>query len=272
MVLPAYVGALGHQKKRETALITGASSGIGLDLAKLMAPDFDLIITARNQSDLEKIARELQAAHGNHVHVIPADLSQSEAPEQLFAEITRRGLPVDILINNAGFGSYGTFAESDHQTELDMIQVNITALTSLTRLALPGMLERKRGRIMNVASTAGFQPGPLMAVYYATKAYVIMFSEAIANELKGSGVTVTCLCPGATATKFAGRAKMEESRLFKMGAMRSKDVARIAYKGMMAGKTMVIPGMLNRAIAMSVRFSPRKMVTAISRRLQERAK
>jgi uncharacterized protein len=272
MVLPAYVGALGHQKKRETALITGASSGIGLDLARLMAPDFDLIITARNQSGLENIARELAAAHGNHVHVIPADLSQSEAPEQLFAEIARRGLPVDILINNAGFGSYGAFAESDHQTELDMIQVNITALTSLTKLALPGMLERKRGRIMNVASTAGFQPGPLMAVYYATKAYVIMFSEAIANELKGSGVTVTCLCPGATATKFAGRAKMEESRLFKMGAMRSEDVARIAYKGMLAGKTMVIPGVLNRAIAMSVRFSPRKLVTAISRSLQERAK
>jgi len=272
MVLPAYVGALGHQKKRETTLITGASSGIGLDLAKLMAPDFDLIITARNQSELENVARELEAAHGNHVHVIPADLSQSEAPEQLFAEIARRGLPVDILVNNAGFGSYGAFAESDHQTELDMIQVNITALTSLTRLALPGMLERKRGRIMNVASTAGFQPGPLMAVYYATKAYVIMFSEAIANELKSSGVTVTCLCPGATATKFAGRAKMEESRLFKMGAMRSEDVARTAYKGMMAGKTMVIPGVLNRAIAMSVRFSPRKLVTAISRSLQERAK
>lgn len=272
MVLPAYVGALGHQKKRETTLITGASSGIGLDLAKLMAPDFDLIITARNQSELENVARELEAAHGNHVHVIPADLSQSEAPEQLFAEIARRGLPVDILVNNAGFGSYGAFAESDHQTELDMIQVNITALTSLTRLALPGMLERKRGRIMNVASTAGFQPGPLMAVYYATKAYVIMFSEAIANELKSSGVTVTCLCPGATATKFAGRAKMEESRLFKMGAMRSEDVARTAYKGMIAGKTMVIPGVLNRAIAMSVRFSPRKLVTAISRSLQERAK
>ena len=272
MVLPAYVGALGHQKKRETTLITGASSGIGLDLAKLMAPDFDLIITARNQSELENVARELEAAHGNHVHVIPADLSQSEAPEQLFAEIARRGLPVDILVNNAGFGSYGAFAESDHQTELDMIQVNITALTSLTRLALPGMLERKRGRIMNVASTAGFQPGPLMAVYYATKAYVIMFSEAIANELKSSGVTVTCLCPGATATKFAGRAKMEESRLFKMGAMKSEDVARTAYKGMIAGKTMVIPGVLNRAIAMSVRFSPRKLVTAISRSLQERAK
>jgi len=272
MVLPAYVGALGSKRQRETALITGASSGIGLDLAKLMAPSFHLIITARSQGELENIARELEAAHGNHVHVIPADLAKSDAPQQVFSEIERRGLQVDILVNNAGFGSYGAFAESDHQTDLDMIQVNVIALTSLAKLALPGMLARKRGRIMNVASTAGFQPGPLMAVYYATKAYVIMFSEAIANELKGSGVTVTCLCPGATATKFAGRAKMEESRLFKMGAMKSRDVARAGYKAMMAGKSLVIPGVINRAIAMSVRFSPRKMVTAISRSLQERAK
>ncbi len=272
MVLPVYAGALGDKQKRKTALITGASSGIGLDLAKLMAPNFDLIITARNQGDLESIARELEAAHGNQVHAIPGDLAKADAPQQLFSEIERRSLQVDVLVNNAGFGSYGAFAESDHQTELDMIQVNITALTSLTRLALPGMLGRKRGRIMNVASTAGFQPGPLMAVYYATKAYVIMFSEAIANELKGSGVTVTCLCPGATATRFASRAKMEESRLFKLGAMKSKDVARTGYKGMMAGKGMVVPGVLNKTIAMSVRFSPRKMVTAISRSLQERGK
>src|SRR4029077_4752310 len=191
---------------------------------------------------------------------------------QIFSEIERRGLPVDILINNAGFGLYGPFAESDSKSSLGMVAVNIAALTSLTRLVLPGMIERKRGKIMNVASTAGFQPGPLMAVYYATKAYVIMFSEAIANELKGSGVTVTCLCPGATATRFAGRANMEQSRLFRMGAMRSKDVARTAYKGMMAGKTMVIPGLANKLLAMSVRFSPRKFVTAISRSLTERAK
>jgi short-subunit dehydrogenase len=182
-----------------------------------MARDFDLIITARNQAELEKLAQELQATHGSHVHVIPADLARPEAPQQVFAEIERRGLPVDILINNAGFGSHGAFAESAHRTSLDMVDVNIIALTALTRLALPAMIQRKHGRIMNVASTAGFQPGPLMAVYYATKAYVILFSEAITNELKGSGVTVTCLCPGATATEFAGRANMEKSRLFKLG-------------------------------------------------------
>jgi short-subunit dehydrogenase len=272
MVLPAYVGALDRQQKRETALITGASSGIGLDLARLMAHDFDLIITARNQSELEKLARELEAQHGNSVHVVPADLARPEAPKEIFAEVERRGLTIDALINNAGFGAYGSFAQSNLESDLAMLQVNIAALTALTRLALPPMLERRRGRIMNVASTAGFQPGPLMAVYYATKAYVVMFSEAIANELKDSGVTVTCLCPGPTETQFASRANMEKSRLFKLGAMSSMAVAQMGYKAMMAGKTLAIPGMMNKTLAFSVRFSPRKMVTAISRSLQERSK
>src|SRR5262245_20491224 len=150
MVLPAYVGALGGKQQRETALITGASSGIGMDLARLMAADFDLIITARNQSELEKLARELEAQHGNHVHVIAADLARPEAPKDVFAEIERRGLRVDTLINNAGFGVYGDFANSDLQRDLEMVEVNISAVTALTRLALPGMLERGRGRIMNV--------------------------------------------------------------------------------------------------------------------------
>lgn len=271
MVLPAYAGALNSPNRRETALITGASSGIGLDLARLMAPEFDLIITARTQSKLEQIAQELQSGKGSHVHVIPADLARAEAPDTIFAEVTRRGLRVDALINNAGFGSYGLFAATDLRTQLEMIQVNIAALTQLTKLFLPAMLERKHGRIMNVASTAGFQPGPLMAVYYATKAYVISFSEAIANELKGTGVTVTCLCPGATATEFAARADMEKSRLFKMGKMKSVDVARAGYKAMMRGKTTVITGGMNRLLAESVRFSPRKLVTAISRSVNERA-
>jgi len=272
MVLPAYVAALDNKQQRETALITGASSGIGLDLARLMAPNFDLIITARNESELEKLAGELESQHRTHVHVIPADLARPEAPKIIFDEIGRRGLVVDLLVNNAGFGAYGNFAESELQRDLDIIAVNISSLTALTRLALPGMLERRRGKIMNVASTAGFQPGPLMSVYYATKAYVIMFSEGIANELKGTGVTVTCLCPGPTVTRFAERANMEESRLFKLGAMTSMDVARAGYKGMMAEKGLVIPGMMNKTLAFSVRFSPRKLVTAISRKLQERTK
>lgn len=272
MVLPAYVGALDRKERRETILITGASSGIGLDLARIMAPSFDLVITARNQSELEKLAHELTAQYGNPVHVVPADLARPEAPQEIFTEIERRGLRIDGLVNNAGFGAYGEFAQSDPQGNAAMIEVNIAALTALTRLALPGMIERRRGKILNVASTAGFQPGPLMSVYYATKAFVIMFSEAIANELKGSGVTVTCLCPGPTATQFAQRANMEESKLFKLGAMTSMAVARAGYKGMMAGKTLVIPGMMNKTLAFSVRFSPRKLVTAISRNLQERSK
>jgi uncharacterized protein len=270
MVVPAYAGALNPQGQRETALITGASSGIGLDLARLMARDFDLILTARNRARLEQIAGELQQQHGNLVHVIPADLARPEAPEQIFSEIKRRGLRVDALVNNAGFGGYGAFTDTDLQTELQMIQVNITALTHLTKLVLPGMRERKRGRIMNVASTAGFLPGPFMAVYYATKAYVISFSEAIANELKGSGTTVTCLCPGATETGFARRADMEKSRLFKIGSMRSDDVARSGYRAMLKGKTLVITGTRNWLMMESLRFSPRKMVTAIARSVQER--
>lgn len=272
MALAGYANTLNQQNKREVALISGASSGIGFDLAKIMAADFDLIITARNQQKLEQLAQQLESRHSNHVHVIPADLARPEAPAQIFLEVARQGLHVDVLINNAGFGAYGEFASTKLQDELEMIQVNITALTHMTKLALPGMLERKRGRIMNVASTAGFQPGPLMAVYYATKSYVVNFSEAIANELNGSGVTVTCLCPGPTATEFATRADMEKSRLFKLGRMSSEDVARIGYQGMMKGKTLVIPGAKNKLIMESVRFTPRKLVTAVARSLQERAK
>jgi uncharacterized protein len=270
MVIPAYAGSLNTKDSRPIALITGASSGIGLDLARLMSPDFDLIITARNQTRLEDIAQELQQKFGNRVHAIAADLARPEAPAELWAEISRRGLHVDALINNAGFGAYGEFKDNKLEDELSMIQVNIAALTHLTKLAIPGMLARKQGRILNVASTAGFQPGPLMAVYYATKAYVISFSEAIANELNGTGITVTCLCPGATATEFAARADMEKSRLFKWGKMRSEDVARAGYRGMLSGKTLVIPGLKNWVMAESVRFGPRKLVTAIARKVQER--
>lgn len=267
MALPGYVSTMAGNHQRQTALITGASSGIGYDLAQIMAADFNLIVTARNQKKLEQLAQELEARHGNQVHVIPADLALLDAPSNIFAEIGRRGLQVDALVNNAGFGNHGQFKSTVLQDELQMIQVNITALTHLTKLALPGMLERKRGRILNVASTAGFQPGPLMAVYYATKAYVISFSEAIDSELKGTGITVSCLCPGPTATEFAARAEMEKSRLFLLGRMRSEDVARAGYKGMLRGKRLVVPGIKNKVFMESVRFTPRKLVTAIARNL-----
>jgi short-subunit dehydrogenase len=273
MVIPAYAGSLNPEKKRETALITGASSGIGLDLARLMARDFDLIITARNQARLEEIAKDLQQQHGNQVHVIAGDLTRPEAPLQVFSELERRGLRVDVLVNNAGFGAYGAFAETDLENELEMIQVNITALTELTKIALQRMLERQSGTILNVASTAGFQPGPLMSVYYATKAYVLSFTEAISNEVRGSGVNVICFCPGATATEFAKRADMEKSLLFKLGAMSSADVARRAYLAVLQHRQgMVIPGFMNKLLLQSLRVSPRWAVLAISRRLQERAR
>ena len=178
---------------------------------------------------------------------------------------------MDILVNNAGYGKFGEFAEVALEESAGQIQLNITALTYLTRLFLGPMLQRGSGRIMNVASTAGFQPGPLMAVYYATKAYVISFSEALANELAGKGITVTCLCPGATETAFADRAGNDQSRLFKkLRPMEAKTVARAGYQGLLQGKTIVIPGFRNWLVAESVRFSPRKMVTAVSRWVSEK--
>lgn len=273
MALPAYVGDLVAKDQHETVLITGASSGIGLELARIFAAhQFDVVLVARSQSKLEQLAQQLRAKNDIRTHVIPADLSRPEAPREIFSELMRRAVQIDNLVNNAGFGAYGEFAQTNIEDELEMITVNITALTHLTKLFLPGMLRRKHGRIMNVASTAGFQPGPLMSVYYATKAYVISFSEAIANELKGSGATVTCLCPGPTESAFAVRADMQKSRLFKMGKMSSRAVALVGFRAMMKGKTLVISGTRNKVLVQSVRFAPRKLVTAIARTLQERSK
>ena len=179
-------------------------------------------------------------------------------------------MKVDVLVNDAGFGVYGPFSQTDGAKELEMIQVNISALTHLTKLFLPAMLERRCGRILNVASTAAFQPGPLMAVYYASKAYVLSFSEALANELAGTGVTVTALCPGPTDTEFQKQAGLEKTRLFSNPFVRdARSVARAGYEGMLSGKRIVIPGVANRLLAQSVRFAPRRFVTAIARSLQE---
>jgi uncharacterized protein len=205
------------------------------------------------------------------VNVIALDLAEPPAAKFLFDQLQREGVAVDILINNAGFGAFGEFAQMRHQEILGQINLNITALTQITRLFLQPMLSRRSGRIMNVASTAGFLPGPLMAVYYATKAYVISFSEAIANELHGSGVTVTCFCPGATHTGFAQRAGNDKSRLFKkMGAMSAEKVALDGYHSVMEGRTLAISGMHNWISAQSIRFAPRKMVTLVSRWISEK--
>lgn len=251
-------------------LITGASGGIGYELAKLFARDHhNLVLVARGGDKLAQVATELQPT-GITVRTIPLDLSQPLAPKFLFDQLQSTGTTIDILINNAGFGVYAEFAQMPLEEILGQIQLNITSLTELTRLFLPAMLARRSGRIMNVASTAGFQPGPLMAVYYATKAYVISFSEAIANELQHSGVTVTCFCPGATHTGFAKRAKVEESRLFKVGAMSAEKVALDGYRALMEGRTLAISGAHNWLVAQSTRFAPRKMVTAVSRWVAEK--
>lgn len=255
-----------------TALITGASGGIGCELAKLFAKDHhNLVLVARNAPRLAQVADELQRQFGITVTTVAVDLTEPTAPQSLFAQLQSAGLAVDILVNNAGYGRYGEFADVPLEENLGQIQLNVTALTELTKLFLGPMLERRSGRIMNVASTAGFQPGPLMAVYYATKAYVISFSEAIANELADKGITVTCLCPGATETGFAGRAGNDATRLFKnLRPMDAKAVARAGYRGLLKGKTLVIPGFRNWLVAESIRVSPRKMATAVSRWVSER--
>jgi short-subunit dehydrogenase len=257
----------------KTALITGASGGIGYELAKLFAKDhYNLVLVARGAPKLRQFADELNRQFGILAKAVPLDLTAGPAPQSLFDQLQREGIAVDILVNNAGYGVLGEFAKVSLEEDLGQIQLNITALTHLTRLFVGPMIERHSGKILNVASTAGFQAGPLMAVYYATKAYVISFSEALANELSGSGVTVTCLCPGPTDTNLQERAGMENTRLVKtLRPMDAKTVAGDGYRGMMAGKTLVISGFRNWLVAESVRFSPRKLVTAISRRLLDKA-
>jgi short-subunit dehydrogenase len=255
-----------------TALITGASSGIGRELAKLFAHDhYNLVLVARNSARLAQVADELQRQFGITAKSFPLDLSASSAPQFLFDQLAPESVTIEVLVNNAGYGKLGAFAEVSAEESLGQIQVNIAALTHLTKLFLGPMLERKSGKILNVASTAGFQPGPLMAVYYATKAYVISFSEALANELQGTGVTVTCLCPGVTDTEFQKRAGTEQTRLFRqMRPMDAKTVARDGYRGLMKGKPLLISGFRNWLLAESLRVSPRRIVTAVSRRLIER--
>ena len=254
-----------------TALVTGASSGIGLELTTLLARDrHDLVLVARSRERLEAIARGLKEEFGVAVTILALDLALPETPNEIARELAQRALTIDILVNNAGFGVYGLFAQTPIAKELEMIQVNVTAPTHLAKLLLPGMLARRRGRILNLASTAAFQPGPLMAVYYATKAYVLSVSEALANETAGTGVTVTALCPGPTITEFQKEAGMEATRLFHSPlVMKAADVARVGYEGMMRGKRVVIPGFGNLALVEAQRITPRRVVTAIARAIQE---
>jgi len=255
----------------KTALITGASGGIGYELALLFARDgFDCILVARSHEKLNALAARLESEFRVKTLVLPKDLSNPSAVDAIYEEISAASMPVDVLVNNAGFPVFGLFSETDLDTELEMLQVNVMALTQLTKLFLRGMLERRYGRILNLASTAAFEPGPLMAVYYASKAYVLSFSEALANELGGTGVTVTILAPGPTRTGFQKRGQLEDSRLVQGQIADAQSVALAGYRGLMAGKTIVIPGFTNKLIPWIVRISPRRVVTRVVRRMQER--
>lgn len=251
------------------ALVTGASAGLGRELARLLAADrVALVLVARRRDRLEKLAGELRAAGAPTVTVVAEDLANRDAPARIEAAVRAAGLEVDTLINNAGFGSNGPFVDLDPARELEMIQVNVTALVELTQRFLPAMVARGRGRVLNLGSTAGFQPGPFMATYYATKAFVNSFTEALGFELKGSGVTATVSCPGATATEFGDVAGNARSALFKLGAADAATVAREAYAAMKAGRPRVVHGFTNVAAAqVQQRLGPRAAVLAVVARL-----
>jgi len=254
---------------KSTALVTGASGGIGLELARRLAGDgHDLALVARSEGKLHEIGEQLEKAHGIAATVIAADLSEPNAAREIVDTLRAASIEIDTLVNNAGFALHGPFLDNDPRVQRNMLQVNVVALTQLTRLLLPPMVARGSGRILNVASTAAFAPGPLAAVYSATKSYVLSFSEALAEELRHSGVTVTALCPGPTRTGFSAAAGADATRLYRR-QMSSAEVARVGYEGLNSGRRVVIVGPTNKLLAQSIRISPRRMVTTIGRRLWE---
>lgn len=253
----------------QTALVTGASMGIGVDLAACFAADgYDLILSARSEAALKEVATRLAAAHKVKATPIAADLGQPGGGAKLAEEIKKRGLTVDVLVNNAGFGIAGAFAGSKREDQLGMIDLNDRALVELTHIYWPAMLAAKRGGVLNVASTAAFQPGPLMAIYYASKAFVLSFSEALWEEARGTGVRVSCLCPGPTESKFRERAGTGKTRLANRKVMTSQEVAREAYRGFQRDKRVVITGFSNAMTARLVPFLPRRTLLRIVRGVQ----
>jgi short-subunit dehydrogenase len=255
------------------ALITGASAGIGHELARVFAADgWSLVLVARRADVLTEVAAELKEKHGTESTVIAADLGTREGVQSIVRAVGEKGLQIDALVNNAGYGLAGEFVQLDLDKQLGMIDLNVRAVTVLTRAFLPGMVERNQGAVLNVASTAAFQPGPLMAVYYATKAYVASLSEALAEELRGTNVTVTALCPGYTETGFAKRAsELHRPRLFAgpLGTLDPAQVAEFGYRAMLKGQRLAVPGLQNKVAAWSARFSPRGLVLKITRRMNQ---
>ena len=257
---------------RSTALITGASRGIGAEFAKIFASnESDLILTARDEQDLLRLKQEIEKSHGVNIKIIVRDLSDTEQVQSLFDEIKGEGIQVDYLINNAGFGDYGYFENSDWKRQESMLNLNINALTQLCHLFVQEWKGKKQGKILNVSSTASFQPGPGMSVYYASKAYVSSFSQALHYELRKKGITVTTLCPGPTKSNFAAAARVEgPNKLLKDRELpSSQKVAEYGYRAMMKGKSLVIQGSSNSFLAFMVRFVPRKVMTMISAKVLE---
>ncbi len=258
-------------KQRKTALITGASGGLGVHFANRLAKSrYNLLLVARDEEKLHNIKRLLESVYSVKVDTFVQDLSQPDAAEAIRAFTTEQKLQIDVLINNAGFGDFGTFADCDWKKQEEMIQVNCTALLQLTKCFLKPMIRRRSGKILNVASMAAFQPGPLMSVYYATKAFVLSFTEALSVELRGTGVTVTALCPGPTQTGFEERASLGDSGLFRnLSVASAKDVAVYGLWKMKLGKTIAIPGCKNKLIVLASKWMPRKLVRTIVYEIQK---
>jgi len=265
------VGASNPFLVAKTALITGASSGIGLELARLFAADgYRLVLVARNRGVLRALGDELQAKHGIEVRVSPKDLAHPASPTELYQELQEAGIVLDVLVNNAGFGGAGPFLKTDWNNEAEMMQVNMVALVHLTKLFLPQVRARE-GKVMNVASVAAFLPGPYQSIYYASKAFVLSFSEALAEELRSTGTTVTCLCPGPVETGFQARAGTATGGRGPL-LVDVREVARAGYDGMKQGKRIVIPGWKNRMAVEGLRLSPRNTVTKMVSRMNGKKK
>ncbi|MFD0586539.1 SDR family NAD(P)-dependent oxidoreductase [Paenibacillus sp. GCM10027627] len=255
----------------KTALITGASGGIGRAFTDIFANEgYQVVLASRNESKLLEVEQQLKERYGASTLSVPVDLAHSSGPQQLFEAVKRRGIEVDVLVNNAGIGSFGYLHQQNPALELNMLQLNVTSLSHLMMLFLPDMIKRKNGHILNIGSTTSFYPCPLSANYSASKAFVLSLTEAAANELQGTGVQVTALCPGATSTAFFKSAQMDRQKVSDPDAvMDPAKVARIGFDALMGGKTVVVPGIQNWLFTQAPRFFPRKLVTSITRRVLE---
>ncbi|WP_129689797.1 SDR family NAD(P)-dependent oxidoreductase [Gottfriedia acidiceleris] len=256
--------------KGKTVLITGPTEGIGYELTKLFAKDhFNLVLVARNKTKLEEMANSLMKQFNIKVLVISEDLSKANSAKSIFDQVLKSQMEIDILVNNAGVALYGDFGQTDLKKELTMIQLNIVTLTELVKYFLPNMLQKKSGQIINIASTSAFQPGPKMSVYAASKAYVLSFSEALSEELRHTGVSVTAVCPGPTRTGIINSSGGNNSKLFKGKIMTPKKVAKLTYKAVSKKETIIITGFKNKILAQSVRFIPRSIVRKLAKKLLE---